>query len=690
VARDQQPYLHNLVSSVRAPALALSTADGQIRPGSASGVYHSDRRLLDEFVLRVDGVEPAPVTHGVAAAHEAWFLSIARALGDEIPDPTVAIERRRAVGSDGLRETFALQNRSTVDVRTAIALRCSGDLSAMSVVKAGRAAATRRPRVEETTHGVSWSDEQTRVVVTADPAPHSHEPGGVLRWNVEVPAGATWEVAVDVRCQSTLPALFDAPGETRPPWSCPVVRAGDHRLARLVERSLADLDGLLLSDPLVPKDRFAGAGSPWFLTLFGRDSLWTARFLLPTGTELAASTLRTLARRQGSAVDAERDEEPGKILHELRHADLGAALPPVYYGTVDATPLWICLLADAWRWGLPDDDVEPLIAHLERALVWMRDYGDADGDGFLEYVPHAARGLSNQGWKDSHDSVQWFDGALAESPIALCEVQAYAYEAARKGADLLETFGRAGADEWREWATQLRKRFRDAFWVERAGESYPAIALDRNKQRVDTVSSNIGHLLGTGILDDEETALIAARLGQPDMNSGWGLRTMTAASPRYNPLSYHGGSVWPHDTAITISGLAATGHDDIAASLAQGLVAAAEAFEFRLPELYGGHARDDGIGPVPYPAACRPQAWAAATAVYVTAALLGLQPDVPAGRLAIRPVREMPFGELDIEGFVVGHTPIRIRHYPRHEPATTVEGLPAGVTLQLVSGHQPF
>jgi hypothetical protein len=351
---------------------------------------------------------------------------------------------------------------------------------------------------------------------------------------------------------------------------------------------------------------------------------------------------------------------------------------------LDATPLWICLLVDAWRWGLAAEEVERLIPHLERALAWMRDYGDADGDGFLEYVPHAAQGLSNQGWKDSHDSVQWFDGALAESPIALCEVQGYAHEAARKGADLLEAFDRPGADEWRDWATRLSKRFREAFWVERAGETYPAIALDRNKQRVDTVSSNIGHLLDTGILDDDETAVVAARLGQPDMNSGWGLRTMTAASPRYNPLSYHGGSVWPHDTAITISGLAATGHDDIAVSLAKGLVAAAEAFEFRLPELFGGHARSDGIGPVPYPAACRPQAWAAATAVYVTAGLLGLQPDVPGGRLAIRPVREAPFGELDVEGFMLGEAPIRVRHDPRHDPATTVDGLPANVALQLL------
>jgi glycogen debranching enzyme len=403
--------------------------------------------------------------------------------------------------------------------------------------------------------------------------------------------------------------------------------------------------------------------------------------LLPVGTDLAASTLRTLARRQGSARAPERDEEPGKILHEVRPAELGAALSfaPVYYGTVDATPLWVNLLADAWRWGMPVDEVEALLPNLERALAWMRDDGDSDGDGFLEYVPHTSHGLSNQGWKDSHDSVQWRDGALARSPIALCEVQGYAHEAAVNGADLLDAFGRPGADEWREWAARLSKRFREAFWVESGGERYPAIALDRDKRRVDTVSSNIGHLLATGILDDEESAAVAARLSQADMDSGWGLRTMTAQSPRFNALSYHGGSVWPHDTAITILGLALTGHDELAANLARGLVAAAEKFDFRLPELFGGQPRDGGVGPTPYPAACRPQAWAAAAALGVLSSALGLRPDAPAGQLVVRPMRSAPFGALDVDGLVVAGSPIRVRCDAAAPP--TVTGLPTGVRL---------
>ncbi len=676
MVRNQQPYLHDLVSCVRAPTLALSEADGQITPGGAAGLYYSDRRLVSELRVLVGGVPPTPVAHGMRGAHEAWFVGVARNLGDPIADPTVTVERSREVGNDGLREVVSVHNHSTTTVSTTIELRCGGDLASMSAVKAGSVSTS--PPVNPTAAGMHWSDADTTVAVDCDPAPDEQHSGGSLRWVIEVPPGATWKVVVAVTCTQARPALFAAPDQSGPAWSALTVRAGDHRLARLVQRGLTDLEGLLLADPLAPQDRFVGAGSPWFLTLFGRDSLWTARFLLPLGTELAASTLRTLARRQGTVTDAGRNEEPGKILHEVRRAELASDLdlPPVYFGTVDATPLWICLLTDAWRWGLPAAEVVELLPHLERALEWMRDDADSDGDGFLEYRPPSAHGLSNQGWKDSNDSVQWLDGHLAQSPIALCEVQGYAYEAAVKAADLLDAFDRDGGDEWRAWADRLRVRFREAFWVETGGDRYPAIALDRDKRRVDTVSSNIGHLLSSGMLDVEECGLVAKRLAQTDMNSGTGLRTMTATSPRYNPLSYHGGSVWPHDTAITILGLAATGHDEIAASLALGLVDASEAFEFRLPELYSGHP-----SPIPYPAACRPQAWAAASAVAIIAALLGLQPDVPAGRVEIAPLRGATFGALDIDGLVIAGNRVRVTHDPSRDSSTSVQGLRSNLHL---------
>jgi glycogen debranching enzyme len=411
--------------------------------------------------------------------------------------------------------------------------------------------------------------------------------------------------------------------------------------------------------------------------------------LLPLGTELAASTLRVLAARQGRVVDSRSAEAPGKILHEVRRAELDLAaagggsrfsLPPVYFGTVDATPLWVCLLHDAWRWGMPAEQVEELLPHLTSALTWMVQHGDADGDGFLEYVDESGRGLANQGWKDSGDSVQWRDGALADAPIALCEVQGYAYEAAMAGAAVLDAFGRPGGDRWRDWAAQLAARFRSAFWTEDAEGPYPVIALDAAKRPVDTLTSNAGHLLGTGLLDEAESDVVAARMAAPDMDSGFGLRTLSKKAGGFGPLSYHGGSVWPHDTAIVLRGMAAGGHRREAAGLIEGLLAAAAAFGNRLPELFAGDARRDVPVPVPYPAACRPQAWAAASAVAVLETVVGLRPDVPGGDSSVAPMSPSPVGALTCSGLRLGGGPVAVETDRDGRP-TRVEAA-AGVPLR--------
>jgi glycogen debranching enzyme len=391
--------------------------------------------------------------------------------------------------------------------------------------------------------------------------------------------------------------------------------------------------------------------------------------LLPLGTELAAGTLRTLARRQGTKTDPETAEQPGKILHEIRrapagHDGFGAAerpllLPSTYYGTVDATPLWITLLHDAWRWGMPADEVEKLLDPLNAALVWMRDHG-MDDAGFLSYVDESGHGLANQGWKDSHDSIQFADGRLAAAPLALSEVQGYAYEAAIGGAALLDAFGRPGGDEWRTWAARLAARFRARFWISDADGPFPAVAVDRDGKPVDTVASNMGHLLGTGILNEEESALVAARLGSPAMASGYGLRTMATSAGGYSPLSYHGGSVWTHDTAIAVQGLARAAADGVpgaaesARALIDGLLDAAAGFEYRMPELFAGSPARAGGRPTPYPASCRPQAWAAAAAVAVVSALVGARPDGSGAGLAVRPLRGDAWDRMTVRGIRVG------------------------------------
>jgi glycogen debranching enzyme len=400
--------------------------------------------------------------------------------------------------------------------------------------------------------------------------------------------------------------------------------SGDAALDRWAARAADDLQALLLDAGQGP---FAAAGAPWFMTLFGRDALITARLLLPLSLELAEGTLRTLAARQGTAVDPENAEQPGKILHELRQSTFtmpgeGIVLPPVYFGTIDATPLWVVLLHEAWRAGLPIATLRELRPALEGALGWIRDHGSPDASGFLKYIDETGTGLANQGWKDSGDSVRFRDGSIAEGPIALCEVQAQACQAAEGGAELLEALGDAGgAAEWRAWAERMRERFRAAFWVERAGERYPAIALDGEGRPVDAKASNMGQLLGTTLLTAEEEAEVARLLVDERFASGWGLRTMSTDQGGYWPLSYHCGSVWPHDTGVVIEGMLRAGLGDAARVLAAQLVRTADAFDGRVPELFAGFSVEEASSPVAYPASCRPQAWSAAAVVPVHRAL---------------------------------------------------------------------
>lgn len=353
--------------------------------------------------------------------------------------------------------------------------------------------------------------------------------------------------------------------------------------------------------------------------MFGRNSIWAARLSLAADVSVAASTLRVLAKLQGTKVDTSTAEAPGKIMHELRSAPLsipheGVTLPPLYYGTIDATPLWIILLAEAHDAGMPDDEVRAVLPNLRAAMDWMLTHGSGSGNGFLDYFDESGHGLANQGWKDSGDCIQWRDGSLAEGPIALCEVQGYAYEAARRGADLLDSFGQEGGEIYRAWAADLRARFHEQFWVETPEGRYPAIALDKFGAPVDSLTSNIGHLIGTGILDiDQEQACAALLLG-PSLSSGYGIRTLSTGAAGYWPLSYHGGSVWTHDSAIAVHGMSRAGMHDEARAITTQLLDAAEKFEFRMPELHSGDPSSIAPTPILYPASCRPQAWSAAAA----------------------------------------------------------------------------
>lgn len=689
----RQPYLHEHLTCLCAPVLWTSPRNGDLHDG-VDGLYVADRRVLARLRVTVNGEPPTPVAAGSMPPADARFLAVVRSLGGPRPDPTVTCERWRRVDADSGVETIRIDNRSGAPVVAEIAVYAGTDLAPMGRVKAG--AQTALLPASEVDTGLGWTaDDGTGATLTASPPPKVDARGGRLRWRVEVPAGGSWTAELTARLarRPTPPAGATAPGDAfrplRPsgpaPWQAdPLrVRADDRRVDALVRQSVADLDALRLCDPAAPADSYFAAGSPWYLTLFGRDALWTALMSLPLGYEMLAGTLRTLGRRQGSRVDHKREEAPGKILHELRPADAAVWLPATYYGTVDATPLFVLALAEAWRWGMPADEVEALLPVAERALEWLRSYGDPDSDGFIEYIP-AGTALLNQGWKDSADGVQWADGELAESPLALVEVQGYAYRAAMDGAALLDAYGRPGADAWRRWATDLAARFRQKYWLSDAEGPYPAIALDGRKRPVDGPASNMGHLVGTGLLSPEEEDTVARRLLSPALASGYGLRTLADSTKGFNPLSYHVGSVWPHDTAIAALGLRRAGLTGEAVTLLSGLVAAAPSFDYRLPELYGGHRATPPLPPVPYPASCRPQAWAAAVGPALARVLLGLDPDIPAGRVTLAPVSPSPFGAFEVHGVRVGAGSLAVRVDERGR--TTVLQAPPGIEVVVRGG----
>ncbi len=644
-----QPLLHHLVSCVRAPGLVLSAADGQLRDHGVQGWFQADRRALSGLVVTVGGEEPEAVGREVSGASAASFTGVVRRLGDPHADPTVLVDRRRVLDGDGLVERVAVSSEAQTPVDAVLRVQVTTDLAPMAAVRVG---VTSPPvGAVAVAGGLRFAAEGSIVTLRTEPAPDVVDPAtGGLGWRRTLHHGDTLQVTLRATCRTEVTAPFAA--RTCTPLARPTVECPDPRLPRLVAQGVDDVEGLLLTDQA--GDHFVGAGSPWFLTLFGRDSLWAARMLLPLGTELALSTLRVLARRQGRHDRVGTEEQPGKILHEVRAEATTlehSTLPPVYYGTVDATPLFVVLLAEAWRWGADPVQVRALLPAAEAALRWCE---RAAGPGFLRYVDGGGTGLDNQGWKDSHDAIQWSDGRLADPPIALCEAQAYAHQAAVLGADLFEAFGHGDAAHWRRWAGRLADRFRAAYWVGERADAYPAVALDGAGRPVDSVTSNLGHLLGTGLLTADESDRVARRLAAPPLSGGFGLRTLTADSPRFGRLSYHGGAVWPHDTAIAATGLARAGHADTAAGLLEGLVLAAPAFDYRLPELFGGDARTRAA-PTAYPAACRPQAWSAAAPLAALCAVLGIEPDVPTGVVRVRgPGGPLPFGPVRLRGLVVG------------------------------------
>ncbi|GAB3057489.1 glycogen debranching N-terminal domain-containing protein [Intrasporangium mesophilum] len=688
--RAYQPWLHDLAICVDGNGTVLSDADGSIRADGAQGFFVDDERVLSVLVVALGEGDLLHVA-GASRGSRSEFLASARHLGDTGPDPTVEVHRVRRVSGNELTERVVVVSRASGPVHADLTVTLAADGADIGRVKAGVAAP---PPVDLTLVGrssASWRTSRLagHAAFTTVPDRVELTPGRlVATYSLDLRPGQPAEVGLTVTAHRTEPSEFPAEAGSRTVhWDDAVrVDAGDPRLGKVVATSLADLRSLLLTDPSNPDDIFVGAGTPWYLTLFGRDSIWAARMALPLGTELAGGTLRALARRQGVRVDVDTAEAPGKIPHELRRTAyvddaVGFALPPVYYGTVDATALWISLLHDAWRWGLPEAEVRDLVPALRAAGRWLTELAAPDADGLVKYVDESGHGLVNQGWKDSGDSMRFRDGRVADAPIALVEAQAYAVEAARAAAVLLRAVGADDdaelADSLVAWGDSLAARIRDRFWVDVDGRRLLAMAIDGRGEPVDGVGSNMGHVLGTGVLEPVEAEQVAGVLTGPTMLGRYGIATLATDNGGFNPIGYHTGSVWVHDTAICALGLTREGRGDLAGQVVSRMVDLGEAVGYRLPELFAD-AGPLGL-PAPYPASCRPQAWAAASAVAMLTVALGLSVDVPAGTVTLRPPASMPFGPLRVSGLRIAGAAVTVT--VGLDGAVAVEGLPPGLTL---------
>ncbi|WP_280336100.1 glycogen debranching N-terminal domain-containing protein [Nocardia wallacei] len=682
----------SVVTMVEASTFCLSDPLGDINAGTSQGLFYRDARVVSRWELRLDGHRPEQLSVMMSEAFRARFV-LRKPARQGVADSTVLILRRRMIG-DGMREIIAVHNLGDEDTAMTLSLNVDADFADLFAVKGGQvhSVGCELAAADGELHLADRDDPGRGLTITADGSPAAQP--GTLTWRIVVPRRGHWQTTV--RCRPiighrAIEATFsdedqDSPTYRMKQWRATAtsLTAGDPGLTSILQRTEGDLGALRIDDQGGDAPTYVAAGAPWFMTLFGRDSLLTSWMALLLDSDLALGTLQQLAALQGTHVDPITEEEPGRIMHEMRHGPAGDEVlgGTVYYGTVDATPLFVMLLAECWRWGAEESIVKALLPAADAALTWIDSYGDTDGDGFVEYRRKTDQGLANQGWKDSWDAISFADGRLADPPIALCEVQGYVYAARLGRADIAEAFGDAeGAARLRAQAAELAARFDEAFWLPQSG--WYAMALDARKNPVDALSSNVAHCLWTGIVPDERAATLIERLSETGMDSGFGLRTLSESMGRYNPMSYHNGSVWPHDTAIAIAGLLRYHHipgaTELAERLAGGLLEAIMGFGARPPELFCGFSRKDFPAPVPYPTSCSPQAWSSAAPLLLMRSYLGLQPDVPNRTLGIAPRLPDRAGRVRLADLRLGPATITIQ---ARGTTVKVDGLPSDWELR--------
>ncbi|MGH1562218.1 amylo-alpha-1,6-glucosidase [Mumia sp. DW29H23] len=688
------------VTLLEGSSFCISSVTGDLGGPGPTGLFFRDMRILSRWELTIDGERPQPLAALTPEPYRGRF--VARLPRRGRTDTNVLVHRERHV-ANGIRETVTIQNPAPETVACTVVIEAAADFADLFDVKDGRVDGGGEHRSEAgdarlvLVHRGAGADRA--AVVDAPGASVTSRTSaaggaGTLTYEAVVPARGEWTASLLVHpvvegedVETSFP--FDrAVSESLPAvrlqrWqsTTPIATTGHVGLQRVLHRSQEDLGALRIFERGEPSEAAVAAGAPWFMALFGRDSLLTAYMALPVDRSLALGTLRKLARHQGRRTVPVTEEEPGKILHEVRlgtEASLALGGGSTYYGTVDATPLFVVVLGEVARWGASPEEVQALLPAADRALEWIDRHGDRDGDGFVEYERATDRGLRNQGWKDSWDGVTFADGRPAEPAIALCEVQGYAYQAFVSRAHLAADAGDPEtAERWRERAATLKRAFNERFWLPERG--WFALALDRDKEPVDACASNMGHCLWSGIVDDELAPAVAEHLMSPEMFTGWGVRTLSSAMGAYDPVSYHNGSVWPHDNALVAAGLMRYGFVDEATRLAEGMLTAAERFGGRLPELFCGFDRDEYEDPVPYPTSCSPQAWAAAAPVQIVRSLLRFDPWLPRGELWVDPVLPAAYRPLRVQGVGLGDA--RTTLTIDGDESCALDGLPAGVDV---------
>ncbi len=641
---EKMPTPSRMISILEGNTFVVSDMRGDIDalPTDTQGLFGWDTRFLSRWLLTVNGITPSPLSTYDLQYYSAQFFLVPTT-GTVYVDTTLSVIRTREV-SNGFHEDITILNHAEDAVDLEIRIEVGADFADLFEVKD---ALTKKgeyyQRIEADRLVLGYRRESFVRETSIVPGTTANIEEHALRFTAHIEPHGQWTTAIDVIMSGL--GMIGQPGNgqdgqrARPAmkkdldaWlaAAPRLSCEWKPLEQIYQRSLVDLAALRFFSVMFPGYALPAAGLPWFMTVFGRDSLITSFQALPFTPELAESTLLYLAVCQGVRMDDFRDEEPGKIIHELRFGEMTAfeeRPQSPYYGAADSTPLFLILLDEFERWTGKTEFVRRLEGTARAALDWIDRYGDRDGDGYIEYNRRNTRtGLENQCWKDSWNSILFADGTLSRLPRATCEIQGYVYDAKMRCARLArEIWGDpALADRLEREAADLKRRFNQDFWL--ADREYFALAIDGDRRLVDSLTSNIGHLLWSGIVDDGKAAVCVRHLLGDRLFSGWGVRTMAEGDGGYNPVGYHIGTVWPHDTSIIAQGLARYGYREEAARLASGILEAAPFFHYRLPEAFAGYPRALTEYPVEYPTSCSPQAWATGAPLLLLRVLLGLEP----------------------------------------------------------------